>query len=196
MLPWSKTLLEAEDSLRELEESISRVRTEWPVSGGNVNGAAGDGAPGAETLRQLASELSNIVRQCEELPTAAITTVESAWGNLEANKLPDWDAVGHSVLKLLGQQAEAMAQVANLLRRGERIGLPNQAPGKLSTEQSLLLHRARDFRDSWPWSTGNKPDDDEDAAAAQNATHALPSFESLSRLAEKFPPPPEWLNGE
>ncbi len=194
MQSWSKTLFEAEDSLRGLEESIGRVRTEWPVADSNANGPAGAGGPEPESLRQLVSTLSDIVRRCEDLPKDAISTVESAWENLEADALPDWDAVGHQVLGLLTKQAEAVAQTADLVRRGKKSGLPVPSPQILNGQQALLLDRVRDFRDTWPWSTGNKPDDPDDAAAAQRAVEAMPPFDVHWQLARKYPPPPGWLD--
>lgn len=196
MQSWTRTLIEAEDSLRKLEESIHHVRTGWPATGADTNGPAGGGSPTPETMRQLASELNEIMHRCEELPKEAISTVESAWENLEANTLPDWDAVGRQVLELLTKQADAIAQAAKLVGRGEKSGHPDPSRRRLNAERSQLLDRARDFRDSWPWSTGNKPDDVEGAAAARRAMQALPSFEALARLAKQFPPPPEWFKGE
>ncbi len=180
MKPWTRTLIEAENSLRKLEESIPHLRTGRPVTSAETNGSAG--------------ELSDILRRCEELPKEAISAVENAWENLEANVLPDWDAAGRQVLDLLTKQAEAIAQTINLVCRGEKSGMPQRARGKLSGERARLLERARDFRDSWPWSTGNKPDDEEDAAAARRALQALPSFEALSEMAKKRRPVPEWLD--
>jgi hypothetical protein len=194
MQSWSKTLFEAEDSLRELEESIGRVRTEWLISDSNANGPGGGGGPEPESLRQLVSTLSDIVRRCEELPKDSISAVESAWENLEAGALPDWDAVGHQVLSLLTKQAEAVAQTAALVRRGEKSGLPVPSPQMLNGQRVLLLDRVRDFTDTWPWSTGNKPGDEEDAAAARRALQTLPPFEALSKMAKERRPAPEWVD--
>jgi hypothetical protein len=196
MQSWTQTLVETEDSLRELEESIRHVRTGWLASGANTNGAVGGVSPTPDSQRQLGSELSGILRRCEKLPTEAVSVVESAWANLDANTLPDWDAAGRQVLELLAKQAEAMTQATALVQQGEKSGLPLPSPRQLDGERVHLLDRTRDFLDSWPWSTGNKPGDEEDAAAARRAIQALPSFEELSRLAERFPPPPEWWNGE
>jgi len=192
MQPWTKTLLEAEDSLRELEDAIGRVRVAWPVTGVGANGPAAEGVPAAESLRQLLAEVSGIVGRCEDLPKGAIGAVESAWENLEANALTDWDAVGRQVLNLLTSQAEAVAQAIRLVRRGEKNGPPPDTQGRLNMQRSLLLDRARDFRDSWPWSTGNKPGDPEDAAAAQRALARLPPFEALARLAKNRPLVDDW----
>jgi len=196
MQPWTQTLIDAEDSLRKLEEAIHLVRTGWPAAGSETNGPATLAGPTPEALRQLTRDLSDIVRRCEDLPTAAVSTVESVWENLEADKLPDWDTVGHQVLELLNKQAEALDQAGKLVRRGERSGLLPQPQGKLSVERSRVLDRARDFLDSWPWSTGNKPGDEEDAAGARRAQEASPPFEVLWQLAKQYPPPPGWLNDE
>jgi hypothetical protein len=196
MQSWTQSLVEAEDSLRELEESIRHVRTGWPLTGANMNGAGGGVSPTPDSLRQLGSELSGILRRCEKLPTEAVSVVESAWVNLDANTLPDWDAAGRQVLELLAKQAEAMTQAATLVQQGEKSGLPLPSSRKLDGERVHLLDRTRDFLDSWPWSTGNKPGDEEDAAAAREARQGMPSFEALVRLAKQFPPPPEWFRGE
>jgi hypothetical protein len=193
MQPWSKTLLKAEDSLRELEEAISLVRTRWP--GADTNGSdGGSGTP--ESLRQLTRELSDLARRCEDLPSEAVAAVESAWENLEANALDGWDAVGRQVIELITRQAKAVAQAAKLAHWGEKSGVASPSPGKLAIEESELLERAREFTDSWPWSTGNKPGDEEDAAGARKALEALPSFDVLWQLARKYPPPPGWLDEE
>jgi hypothetical protein len=180
--PWSQTLRKAEYSLRELGEVIRRCRIAVAIAEGS---ASGHGSPVDQE-----SEFRDMMRRCAELPKEAISTVESAWENLEANELRDWDAVGREILDLLTGQSMAVAQAAKLLHRGEQGGLPlpSDSHGKLADEESRLLERAQEFRDSWPWSTGNKPDDPEDAAAAQRALQALPSFDVLSRLA-KGPPP-------
>jgi hypothetical protein len=194
MQSWTQTLTEAEDSLRKLDESIRRVQIGWPFTAADTNGTAGGGLP-PDSLRQLSSELSVITGRCGDLPNEAFSAVESAWQNLEANALSDWDAVGRQVLDLLAKQAEAVVGAAKLVRRGEQVGL-SHAPDKLAGEESSLRERTREFLDSWPWSTGNKPGDEEDAAAARRALQALPSFDVLWRLAREYPPPEGWPDEE
>jgi hypothetical protein len=190
---WSKTLLKTEDSLRELEEAIRVVRKRWPAT--DTNGAPG-GSEAPESLRRLTSELRDLVRRCEALPSEAVSAVESAWENLEANALGDWDAVGRQILELLTRQAEAVAQTVEVVHQGEKTGMLPGAEGKLASEEFILRERAREFLDSWPWSTGNKPGDEEDAAGARKALETLPSFDALWRLARQYPPPPGSLDEE
>lgn len=219
MGPWAETLGQAEDTLRKLEEVAFRVRAGWPAFGSSANGAASDGSFALESLRQLAGELSEMIGRCEELLQDAKALVEAAWRNLDEGKHSDWDVAGRCVLQLLDLQAESIGNAAELLRqiaghvvrfdglptgtvvaehlhRGSISGLTGQELERLTAGLSQLLTLARDFRDSWPWSTGSKPDDDEDAAAVRRAMQALPPFEVLARLAVKFPPSPGWFQSE
>jgi hypothetical protein len=186
---------QAEDSLRELENLIGSVQRVWPVTSAETNGPANEGLS-PKPQPQPISDIMDILRRCENLPAQALLVVESAWELLEADKLPDWDDFGKYVLDLLTKQAAAIAETASLVQRGQSSAIPLQATGTLRKLHSSVAVRTRDFLDSWPWSTGNKPGDEEGAAAARMALKALPSFEELSRLAERFPPPPEWWNGE
>jgi hypothetical protein len=195
MQPWGKTLPKAEMSLRELEESIRLVRARWPGAGTNGS-SAGGGGTSPESLRQLRSALSDMIRRCEDLPGEADSIIESAWKDLEANELPDWDGAGRQVLEILTREAEAVAQAVKLVHLGETSGILPGSEGKLAGEECSLRERVREFLDSWPWSTGNKPGDEEDAAGARKALEALPSFDELWRSARQYPPPPGWLDEE
>jgi hypothetical protein len=186
-----QALIDGEDSLHELAESIRRAQTGWFAVSTSTNGAAGGDTAHPESLRQLISDLGDIVRRCENLPGGAVSLVESTWQSLEADELGDWDVTGREVLELLTKQAEAVAEAADLISRAEASGLIRQSRGKLSAARSLVSKQSREFLDSWPWSTGNKPGDEEDAAAARRALQALPSFEELSRLARRSHPPVE-----
>jgi len=219
MEPWADTLGQAEVALQQLEEVTCHVRGNWPAFGNSTNGSASDGSSTLESLRRLA-ELSDMVGRCEVLLPDAKALVEAAWRNLDAGKLSDWDVAGRCVLGLLDKQAESIGNAAELLRQimghvvrfvglpatdtvvaellnqGLISGLTGQELERLTAGLSQLLTVAQDFRDSWPWSTGNKPDDEEGAATAQRVLQALPPFEVLARMAVKFPPPPEWFQGE
>jgi hypothetical protein len=111
--------------------------------------------------------------------------VESAWDGLDAGALSDSDAAGRTVLELVSAEIDLVLRVADLAREGERAGLPVRAGKKLDTIRLKLLEQAREFRDAWPWSPGAKPDDPKDAAAAERAARASPSFDALSQLAEQ-----------
>jgi hypothetical protein len=187
--PFSTALLMAEKSLLQLEQAINLCGHAQIVAGGSIGGY---GSP-ADGM----AEVGDMIRRSAELVKKAIAIVESAWGELdESGHQGDWDAAGRRVLAFLDKQAAVMGRAVSLRRPDDRNGLPRQAAEELIAARSLLLERARDFRDSWPWSTGNKPDDEADAAAGRKAAQVLPSFEALSRVAKRFPPPPEWLKGD
>jgi hypothetical protein len=97
------------------------------------------------------------------------------------------------VLGLLEVEIKIAAHVASLLRIWPRVGRtnPKQLAKRVEAIRQKLLEQARDFRDSWPWPTAQKPDDLEDAAAAHRALQALPPFEALARMAQGHPAPPE-----
>jgi hypothetical protein len=186
--PFGKVVPGAENALRVLEKTIDRYQNALVVSRGSTSGS---GSPEDRAL-----EIGDVMRRCAELPKEATAIVESAWGELDKGGLADWDAAGRSVLEILDKQEAVMARAANLLRHDGRNGLPQHAAEELNVSRSLLLERAREFRDSWPWSTGNKPDDEEDVAGARKALEALPSFDVLWRLARDYPPPPGSLDEE
>jgi hypothetical protein len=147
-------------------------------------------------LRQWAPQLRDFARSAQETPKALAHIIESAWDRLDAGTLTDPNEAGRALVGLLAAEVKMIAGIADLVRNWPRVGRtnPKLLAKKIDAARLKLLDLAREFRDSWPWPTGEKPDDPEEAAAAQRAMQALPSFEALARLAERSPPPPEWLN--
>jgi hypothetical protein len=191
MAPAELLLLEAERGrFRVIDEWVRRLQAELPPLDG--------GASAALTLRQWAPQLGDFARSAQETPKALAHMIESAWDRLDAGALTDPTEAGRALLGLLAAEIEMIARVADFVRIWPRVGRtnPKLLAKKLEAARLKLLDQARDFRDSWPWPTGEKPDDPEDAAGARRAMQELPSFEALARLAEQFPPPPEWLKGE
>jgi hypothetical protein len=191
MAPPELPLLEVERGRsRVIDELVRRFQTESPPVDG--------GASAELALRQWAPQLRDFARSAQETPKALAHIIESAWDRLDAGTLTDPTEAGQALVELLAAEVKMIARIADLVRIWPRVGRtnPKLLAKKIDAARLKLLDQAREFRDSWPWPTGEKPGDEEDAAGARKALETLPSFEVLWRLAREYPPPPGWLDEE
>ena len=167
MQPWTQTLIEAEDSLRKLEESIHLMRTGWPVAGPDPNGPTNGAALTPEALRRLTTDLGDIIRRCEDLPKERGFDRRICLGEPRSGHTSRLGHSGPSSPRVAEQTSGCPGPGRKARSPGREERSAPSAGGKAGHRTVPRQERAREFLDSWPWSTGNKPGDEEDAAAAQ-----------------------------